>query len=176
MTAWVGASWRVALVPAPPALALALSLPPLQPPGPTWSGWLVGRSGPSSGGAGENRTVTAPRCHVCLCPVGGVSPLFAEQSPAHEAVGTEPGAVLRWERLTAYHVPSQERPAWGGPELGAQGLGLKAYTQWLGRRKEGTKSSPLSLAPPFLGCGTMLGCPFPTFKRDGVIEPAAGLR
>lgn len=140
MTAWVGASWRVALVPRTPALASALSLPPLQPPGPTWSGWPVGQVPP----LGELvRTEQSLHPDVtCACPVGGVSPLFAEQSPAHEAAGTEPGAVLRLEGLTAYHVPSGEHPAWGGPELVAQGSGLKACTQWLGRRKEGTKSPP----------------------------------
>lgn len=138
----LGGTLRVALVPARPGLSTLPSSPCSHLALPGAAGWSVGQ-GPSSGGAGENRTVTAPRCHVCLCPVGGVSPLFAEQSRAQlTRPGTEPGAVLRWERLTAYHVPSQERPVWGGPELGAQGLGLKAYTQWLGRRKEGTKSSP----------------------------------
>lgn len=57
--------------------------------------------------------------------------------------------------------------------LRARGLRL-APSGWGGGRKE--RRVPLSLAPPFLGCGTMLGCPFPTFKRDGVIEPAGGLR
>ena len=125
-----GGSRRAALVPLPPWPQPSPLLPRshLAPPGA--AGWSV-RS--LLWAVGGSRTVTAPQSHTCLCPMGGVSWLFAEQSPAHEAAGTEPGAILRREGLAAHHVPSGERLAWDGPELVAQ---------WLGRRKEGTKKPP----------------------------------
>lgn len=108
MMAWVGDPGGQRWSPSRPGLSplpssAAATWPHLERP--------AGRSGPSSGGAAGSRTVTAPRCHMFLCPVGGVSRLFAEQSPAHEAAGTEPGAVLRQEGLLC--PPRTQRRASG---------------------------------------------------------------
>lgn len=50
-----GGSRRTALV--PPALASALSPPPPQPPGPTWSGWLVSQVPPLGESVGAEQSL-----------------------------------------------------------------------------------------------------------------------
>lgn len=132
MTAWVGDPGGQRRSPSRPGLSplpssAAATWPHLERP--------AGRSGPSSGGAGGSRTVTAPESHMPLSRGRGL-PAVCRAQPSSRGCGDRAWSCVEAGRTalpTTYPAES-----WRGVALNlwlrAQGLRL-AHSSWGGGRK-----------------------------------------